>query len=237
MAFGLGESTRELPSFDGTTAWLNSEPLTPAGLRGQVVLVEFCTYSCVNWLRTVPYVRAWDERYRDDGLVVIGAHTHLSSSSSTTSRRSAPPSRRWASTIRSRSTTTTRVWRAFDNNVLARPLLRGRRGADTASPLRRGGLRAVGEGHPAAADRSRGHRGGWRAWCRLMPAGSTRPPTGTPWAPRRPTSATPGRRALRLPAVWCATAVTSTRSLLDAGPQQVVALGRLDRRRTAHGAE
>jgi hypothetical protein len=75
MAFGLGQSKGELPSFDGATAWLNSEQLTPGGLRGNVVLVEFCTYSCVNWLRTVPYVRAWDERYRDDGLVVIGAHT------------------------------------------------------------------------------------------------------------------------------------------------------------------
>jgi Thioredoxin like C-terminal domain len=75
MAFGLGESTRELPSFDGATAWLNSEPLTPAGLRGRAVLVEFCTYSCVNWLRTLPYVQAWSDRYRDHGLVVIGAHS------------------------------------------------------------------------------------------------------------------------------------------------------------------
>jgi thiol-disulfide isomerase/thioredoxin len=75
MALGLGESKRELPSFDGATAWLNSEPLTPAGLRGQVVLVEFCTYSCVNWLRTLPYVQAWSERYRNQGLVVIGAHS------------------------------------------------------------------------------------------------------------------------------------------------------------------
>jgi thiol-disulfide isomerase/thioredoxin len=65
----------ELPELDGATAWLNSEPLTPAGLRGKVVLVQFCTYSCVNWLRTLPYVRAWDERYRDEGLVVIGAHS------------------------------------------------------------------------------------------------------------------------------------------------------------------
>lgn len=65
----------QLPELDGATAWLNSEPLTPAGLRGKVVVVEFCTYSCVNWLRTLPYVRAWDEKYRDDGLVVIGAHT------------------------------------------------------------------------------------------------------------------------------------------------------------------
>jgi thiol-disulfide isomerase/thioredoxin len=75
MAFGLGQTVREFPELDVATAWLNSEPLTPAGLRGKVVLVEFCTYSCINWLRTVPYVRAWDERYRDDGLVVIGAHT------------------------------------------------------------------------------------------------------------------------------------------------------------------
>ena len=65
----------QLPDLDGANAWLNSEPLTPAGLRGKVVLVEFCTFSCVNWLRTVPYVRAWDERYREEGLVVIGAHT------------------------------------------------------------------------------------------------------------------------------------------------------------------
>jgi thiol-disulfide isomerase/thioredoxin len=65
----------DLPDFGGATAWLNSEPLTAAGLRGQVVLVQFCTYSCINWLRTLPYVRAWAERYRDDGLVVIGAHS------------------------------------------------------------------------------------------------------------------------------------------------------------------
>ena len=65
----------DLPDLDGATAWLNSEPLTPAGLRGQVVLVEFCTFSCVNWLRTLPYVQAWSDRYRDHGLVVIGAHS------------------------------------------------------------------------------------------------------------------------------------------------------------------
>ena len=63
-----------LPDLGGATAWLNTEPLTPAGLRGKVVLVQFCTFSCVNWLRTLPYVRAWVARYRDDGLVVIGAH-------------------------------------------------------------------------------------------------------------------------------------------------------------------
>src|SRR5947207_9255612 len=66
---------RALPSLSGATEWLNSLPLTPAGLRGKVVLVDFWTYTCVNWLRTLPYVRAWADKYRDQGLVVIAAHT------------------------------------------------------------------------------------------------------------------------------------------------------------------
>jgi Thioredoxin like C-terminal domain/AhpC/TSA family len=64
-----------LPSFVGATGWLNSPPLTPDGLRGKVVRVEFLTYTCINWLRTMPYVRAWSETYRDHGLVVVGVHT------------------------------------------------------------------------------------------------------------------------------------------------------------------
>lgn len=64
-----------LASFDGATAWLNSEPLTPAGLHGRVVVVDFWTYTCVNWLRTLPYLRAWATKYRDEGLSVIGVHT------------------------------------------------------------------------------------------------------------------------------------------------------------------
>ena len=63
-----------LSGLDGARVWLNSEPLTAAGLRGRVTLVDFWTYSCVNWLRTLPYVRAWHERYRERGLVVVGAH-------------------------------------------------------------------------------------------------------------------------------------------------------------------
>src|SRR6266404_918706 len=65
----------EFPSLGGATGWLNSPPLTAEGLRGKVVLVQVWTYSCVNWLRTLPYVRAWAEKYRDQGLVVIGVHT------------------------------------------------------------------------------------------------------------------------------------------------------------------
>src|SRR4051794_17606831 len=60
-----------LPSFGGATGWLNSQPLAPDDLRGKVVLVEFWTYTCINWLRTLPYVRAWWEKYQDKGLVVI----------------------------------------------------------------------------------------------------------------------------------------------------------------------
>jgi thiol-disulfide isomerase/thioredoxin len=64
-----------MPSLDGATGWLNSEPLGPAELRDQVVLVNFWTLTCINWLRQEPYVRAWSQAYRDDGLVVIGVHT------------------------------------------------------------------------------------------------------------------------------------------------------------------
>jgi thiol-disulfide isomerase/thioredoxin len=63
-----------LPGFDGATGWLNSRPLTTEDLRGRVVLVDFWTYTCINWLRTLAYVRAWSEKYRD-GLVVVGVHT------------------------------------------------------------------------------------------------------------------------------------------------------------------
>jgi len=65
----------ELPSFDGATGWLNSPPLTPSGLRGKVVLTSFWTYTCINWLRQLPYLRAWAARYSGHGLVVIGVHT------------------------------------------------------------------------------------------------------------------------------------------------------------------
>jgi cytochrome c biogenesis protein CcdA/thiol-disulfide isomerase/thioredoxin len=63
-----------LPSLDGAVKWLNSEPLTAEQLRGKVILVDFWTYSCINCIRTVPYVRAWAEKYKDQGLVVIGVH-------------------------------------------------------------------------------------------------------------------------------------------------------------------
>src|ERR1041384_4356798 len=74
-ASGILADADELASLDKATAWLNSAPLTGAELRGKVVLVQFWTFTCINWLRTLPYTRAWASRYGDSGLVVIGVHT------------------------------------------------------------------------------------------------------------------------------------------------------------------
>ena len=66
---------RSMPAFDGANGWLNTEPLTPSDLHGKVVLVDFWTYTCINWLRTLPYIRAWADAYAAKGLVVVGVHT------------------------------------------------------------------------------------------------------------------------------------------------------------------
>jgi thiol-disulfide isomerase/thioredoxin len=72
---GAAPSSQPLPSLDGAIAWINSPSLDAKALRGKVVLVDFWTYSCINCLRTLPYVRAWSQKYAPHGLVVIGAHT------------------------------------------------------------------------------------------------------------------------------------------------------------------
>lgn len=74
--FPIGQtgSQSELASLGRADQWLNSQPLTPADLRGKVVLVNFWTYTCINWRRQLPYVQAWAEKYKDQGLVVIGVH-------------------------------------------------------------------------------------------------------------------------------------------------------------------
>jgi thiol-disulfide isomerase/thioredoxin len=81
LAFAVGTETpawsgkREINAIDTAPQWLNSEPLTAEGLKGKVVLVSFWTYSCVNWIRTQPYLRAWAGKYKDQGLVVVGVHS------------------------------------------------------------------------------------------------------------------------------------------------------------------
>jgi thiol-disulfide isomerase/thioredoxin len=71
---GMGAPADELSSLGRAKEWLNSKPLTAADLRGKAALIEFWTYSCINWRRQLPYVRAWGEKYRDQGFVVIGVH-------------------------------------------------------------------------------------------------------------------------------------------------------------------
>jgi thiol-disulfide isomerase/thioredoxin len=68
-------SERAMSSIGNAGDWLNTAPLSTSDLRGHVVLVDFWTYTCVNWLRTLPYLRAWDEKYRDQGLIIVGVHT------------------------------------------------------------------------------------------------------------------------------------------------------------------
>jgi thiol-disulfide isomerase/thioredoxin len=104
-----------LPSLEGATGWVNSEQLTPADLRGRPVLVEFWTFTCINWLRTLPYVRGWFEKYRGDGLVVLGVHTPEFDVERDTERvRQAAQKMRIDYPIAVDSDY--RIWRAFDNN-------------------------------------------------------------------------------------------------------------------------
>jgi hypothetical protein len=104
-----------IPSLAGADAWLNSEPLRPAELGGHVVLVNFWTLTCINWLRQEPHVRAWSEAYRDDGLIVIGAHTpEFSFEHEVELVRKATVERAIDYPVAVDSEY--RIWRAFDNN-------------------------------------------------------------------------------------------------------------------------
>ena len=75
LAGGATANETVLASLERADAWLNSPPLTPQALRGKVVLVDFWTYTCINWRRTAPYIRAWAAKYKDQGLVVVGVHS------------------------------------------------------------------------------------------------------------------------------------------------------------------
>jgi thiol-disulfide isomerase/thioredoxin len=104
-----------LPGFDGAAGWLNSPPLTTQGLRGRVVLVDFWTYTCINWLRTLAYVRAWADKYKDNGLVVVGVHTPEFPFEADTDnvRRAAEAMNVWYPIALDPSYA---VWRAFSNH-------------------------------------------------------------------------------------------------------------------------
>jgi thiol-disulfide isomerase/thioredoxin len=105
----------ELSALSGAADWLNSAPLTSAELRGKVVLVDFWTYTCINWLRTLPYVRAWADKYKDHGLVVIGVHApEFSIERNVANVRQAAKAMRVEYPIAIDNDYT--IWEAFDNH-------------------------------------------------------------------------------------------------------------------------
>ena len=169
-----------LPSLAGATGWLNSPPLTRAGLRGSVVLVDFWTYTCINWLRTLPYLRAWADKYRDHGLVVLGVHTPEFDFEHDLGQR--PPRRQGpGGRLPGRGRQRLRHLDRLRQPLLAGAVLRRRPRADPPPSVRRGRVRAVRDDRAATADRGRrrGHRA--RTWWRSTPVGWRRPPTGTAW--------------------------------------------------------
>ena len=105
-----------LPSFSGGGEWINSPPLTPSGLRGKVVLVDIWNYSCINWIRQAPYVRAWAEKYKDRGLVVIGVHSpefEFETNVDNVRRAAKAMSVAYPIVLDSEH----KIWRAFDNEA------------------------------------------------------------------------------------------------------------------------
>jgi thiol-disulfide isomerase/thioredoxin len=103
-----------MPSLDGATGWINSAPLDDEALRGKVVLVDFWTYTCINWMRTAPYLRLWAEKYKDAGLVVIGVHSPefaFEQDPARVRRLTAAMDLRYPVAIDSRLA----IWRAFGN--------------------------------------------------------------------------------------------------------------------------
>ena len=142
----------QMPSLGGATGWINSEPLGPAELRGHVVLVNFWTWTCINWLRQEPYVRAWSQAYRDDGLIVIGVHTpEFSFEHDIDGVRRATQER--AIDYPVAVDNDYGVWSAFANQYWPALYFVDDGRPHPRPALRRGPLRGVGARHPAAARR------------------------------------------------------------------------------------
>ena len=147
----------DLSALDRAPVWLNSEPLTAEELRGRVVLVDIWTYSCVNWLRTLPYVRAWAERYRDRGLVVVGAHCpEFGFEHDLDNVRHA--TRQLGVDYPVVIDNDFAIWQSLANRLLARPIPRRSRRPNPLPPLRRGQLRGDRASDPAAPGHRRGDR-------------------------------------------------------------------------------
>ena len=161
----------ELSSLSSATEWLNSPSLTADNLRGKVVLIDFWTYTCINWLRTVPYVRAWAEKYKDQGLVVIGVHApEFAFERNIDNVRQA--AKRHERRLSHRRRQRLCDMASFRQRSLASSLSRRCAGSHAVSSFRRGPVRAVGEVHSKTTcgswsqrHQSRAGFGQW-CWCR-----------------------------------------------------------------------
>src|SRR4029450_7507294 len=165
----------ELPSFAGATTWLNSDPLTAEALAERVVLVSFGTYTCINWIRSLPYVRAWADKYRSQGLTVVGVQTpefdfeeDLDKGGRARDggdggrradagvrfrgrpRQGAPRHERDGRPLPGGGGQRLRRLAGVRQPLLARPLLRRRGGPDPPPPFRRGRVHGIGDGPPDA---------------------------------------------------------------------------------------
>ncbi len=143
------------PALSGAVAWLNSPPLTLEALKGKVVLVDFWTYSCINCLRTLPYVRAWAEKYRDKGLVVIGVHAPefaFERDIANVKRAVSGPAHRLSGGDRQRLCDLA----GLRQSILAGGISHRRTGPPSPPTFRRGRLRRNRKGDPAIAGRGRG---------------------------------------------------------------------------------
>ena len=183
-----------LPGFEGATAWINGEPLTPAALRGRVVLVCFGTYTCINWIHALPYVRAWADAYADAGLTVIGVQTPefvFEGDLGNVRRALAEMDVRYPVVVDNDYA----VWQAFANHYWPAIYIADADGQIRHHHFGEGGYEEsemvirCSSGTPAPTSSC--------PECASSPTGSRRRPTGPTSARRRPTSVRPGRR-LRL---------------------------------------
>ena len=199
-----------LYGLSGATGWINSPPLNAKQLKGKVVLVDFWTYSCINCLRSVPYVRAWAEKYKDSGLVVIGVHTpEFDFEKQLPNVQKAV--QKFAIPYPVGSSSNFAIWNAFHNRVLAGPLLHRCNRQGPLRALRRGGIQPVWRWISSYCKRRTQHT------ChppprRFMARASRLPQTKATSALPRPTSAMRAPKTLRRQAGSNATPTSSTRS-------------------------
>ena len=138
------------PSLAGATDWLNSPPLATAELQGKVVLIDFWTYTCINWLRTAPHIRAWAEKYTDQGLVVLSVHSpEFEFEKDIVNVRRAVSDLPVGFPVVVDSGHV--IWRAFNNQYWPALYFIDAKGSNPIPPIRRGRFRRSGACHPAAA--------------------------------------------------------------------------------------